>query len=98
MVSQPNQQTTLESTVVVASANPTMFACFFCLLVCLFVRNRLHSFVVEVLMSVAGRLGFKSLLSHTSDLEYNPFATLPGTWHYGVSAWTGWPSVCVVTG
>ena len=34
--------------------------------------------------------------SHTSDLEIGtPVATLPGAWHYGVSAGTGWPMVSI---
>ena len=39
-----------------------------------------------------------SLLSyHTSDLEIGtPVATLPGAWHYRVSAETGWPGVCIL--
>ena len=33
-------------------------------------------------------------LSHTSDLKIStPVATLPGAWHYRISAGTGWPSV-----
>ena len=32
--------------------------------------------------------------SHTSDLRIGtPVATLPGAWHYRVSAGTGWPGV-----
>ena len=35
--------------------------------------------------------------SHTSDLKIGtPVATLPGAWHYGVSAGTGWPGVCIL--
>ena len=36
-------------------------------------------------------------LSHTSDLKIGtPVATLPGTWHYRVSAGTGWPGVSIL--
>ena len=35
--------------------------------------------------------------SHTSELKIGtPVATLPGTWHYRVSARTGWPGVSVL--
>ena len=35
--------------------------------------------------------------SHTSDLKTGtPVATLPGTWHYKVSAGTGWPGVSIL--
>ena len=48
--------------------------------------------------------GFKSRLcqdfsglSHTSDLKIGPpVATLPGTWHYRVSAGTSWPGVSIL--
>ena len=43
------------------------------------------------------RHGDFSGLSHTSDLDIGtPVATLPGTWHYIVSAGTGWPSVSIL--
>ena len=33
----------------------------------------------------------------TSDLKVGtPVATLPGTWHCRVSAWTGWPDVSIL--
>ena len=36
-------------------------------------------------------------LSHTSDLKIGtPVDTLPGTWHYRVSAGTGWPGVSIL--
>ena len=36
-------------------------------------------------------------LSHTSDLEIGaPVATLPGVWHYRVSAGTGLPGVSIM--
>ena len=36
-------------------------------------------------------------LSHTSDLKIGtPVATLPGTWHYRVSAGTGQPGVSIL--
>ena len=49
-------------------------------------------------------LGFDSCLSwnfsrssHTSDLTIGtPVVTLPGTWRYRVSAWTGWPYVSML--
>ena len=35
--------------------------------------------------------------SHTSDLKIGtPVATLPGAWHYRVSAGTGWPGVSIL--
>ena len=35
--------------------------------------------------------------SHTSDLKIGtPVATLPGAWHYRVTAGTGWPSVSIL--
>ena len=35
--------------------------------------------------------------SHTSDLKTGtPVATLPGAWHYRVSAGTGWPGVSIL--
>ena len=35
--------------------------------------------------------------SHTSDIKNGaPVATLPGAWHYRVSAGTGWPGVSIV--
>ena len=38
-----------------------------------------------------------SRLSHTSDLNNGtPVTTLPGAWHYRVSAGTGWPSVSIL--
>ena len=40
--------------------------------------------------------GFSGM-SHTSDLKIGtPEATLPGTWHYRVIAWTGRPSVSIL--
>ena len=49
-------------------------------------------------------VGFESRLqwnfsgsSHTSDLKIGtPVATLPGAWHYRVSAGTGWPGVSIL--
>ena len=48
--------------------------------------------------------GFESRLrqdfsgsSHTSDFKIGTsVATLPGTWHYRVSAGTGWPGVSIL--
>ena len=38
-----------------------------------------------------------SALIHTCDLKIaTPVATLPGTWHYGVSTGTGWPDVSIL--
>ena len=64
---------------------------------------RLVGLVVKASASRAEDLGFKSRLrrardfvgsSHTSDFNFGtPVATLPGTWHYRVSAGTGWPGV-----
>ena len=43
------------------------------------------------------RRGDFSRLSHTGDVKIGtPVATLPGAWHYRVSAWTDWPSVSIV--
>ena len=37
------------------------------------------------------------ILSPTTDFGIDtPVATLPGAWHYRVSAWTGWPGVSVL--
>ena len=62
---------------------------------------RIVGLVVKASASGAEDLGFESRLcqdfsgsSHTSDLKTGtPVATLPGTWHYRVSAGTGQPSV-----
>ena len=38
-----------------------------------------------------------SMSSHTNDLRTGaPVATLPGTWRYRVSTWTGWPGVTIL--
>ena len=35
--------------------------------------------------------------SHTSDLKIGtPVTTLPGAWHYRISAGTGWPGVSIL--
>ena len=35
--------------------------------------------------------------SRTTDLKHgSPIASLPGTWHYSVSAGIGWPSVSIL--
>ena len=55
--------------------------------------------MVKASASTAEGPGFESRLrrdfsgsSQTSDLEIGtPVATLPGAWHYRVSAGTGWP-------
>ena len=60
--------------------------------------------VVKATASGAEDLGFESRLrrdlygsSHTSDLKIGaPVATLPGAWHYRVSAGTGWPGVSIL--
>ena len=65
-----------------------------------------HLFVLVVKASAlrAEDPGFKSHLhqdfswsSHTSDLKIaTPVATLPGAWHYRVSAGTGWSGVSIL--
>ena len=65
---------------------------------------RLFGLVVKASSSRTEDLGFKSCLrwdfsrsSHTSDLKIGtPVATLPGTWHYRVSAGTGWSGVSIL--
>ena len=60
--------------------------------------------MVKVSASGAEDLGFESHLrrdfsgsSHTSDLKVGtPVATLPGAWHYRVSAGTGRPDVSIL--
>ena len=60
--------------------------------------------MVEASASGAEDPGFESRLrrdfsglSHTSDLKIGtPVATLPGAWHYRVSAGTGRPSVSIL--
>ena len=60
--------------------------------------------VVKASASGAEDLGFESRFqrdfsesSHTSDLKIGtPVATLPGAWHYRVSAGTGPPGVSIL--
>ena len=41
-------------------------------------------------------LGFLSGSSHTSDFKIvTPVPTLPGAWHYRISAVIGWPGVSI---
>ena len=66
--------------------------------------DRLVGLVVKASASGAEDPGFKSSLrrdfsmsSHTSDLKIGiPVATLPGVWHYSVSAGTGRPGVSIL--
>ena len=66
--------------------------------------NRLTGLVVKASTSGAEDPGFKYHLrrdfsgaSHTSDLKIGtPVATLPGAWHYRVSAGTGCPSISIL--
>ena len=68
--------------------------------------DRLVGLVVKATASGAEDPGFESRLrrdfsrsSHASDLKIGtPVATLPGAWHYRVSAGTGRPGVSVLTG
>ena len=68
------------------------------------VCDRLVGLVVRESTSRAEDLGFESHLnwdfsgsSHTSDLKIGtPVASLPGTWHYRVSAGTGQPGVSIL--
>ena len=65
---------------------------------------RLAGLVVKASASGAEDSGFESRLrrdfsgsSHTSDLNIGtPVATLPGAWHYRVSAGTGRPGVSIL--
>ena len=67
-------------------------------------RNRLAGLVVKASASGAEDPRFESRLrrdfsglSHTSDLNIGtPVATLPGAWHYRVSAGTGRPGVSIL--
>ena len=65
---------------------------------------RLARLVVKASASGAEDPVFESRLqrdfsgsSHTSDFQIGtPVATLPGAWHYRVSAGTGWPGVSIL--
>ena len=67
-------------------------------------RYRLVGLIVKASNSGAEDPGFESLLrgdfsgsSHTSDFKIGtPVATLPGAWHYRVSAGTGRPGVSIL--
>ena len=67
-------------------------------------RDNLTGLVVKASASGEKGPGFKSRLrqdfsrsSHTSNLKIgSPVATLPGAWHYRVSAGTGQPSVSIL--
>ena len=67
-------------------------------------QNCLLDLAVTVSASGAEDPGFESRLrravsrlSHTSDLKLGtPVTTLPGAWHYRVSAWTGQPGVSIL--
>ena len=67
-------------------------------------EDGLVGIVVKASTSVAEGTGFESRLqwdffgsSHTSDLIIDtPVATLPGAWHYRVSAGTGRPGVSIL--
>ena len=66
--------------------------------------DRLGGLVVKASASGAEDPGFESRLrrdfsgsSHTSDLKIGtPVTTLPGAWHYRVSAGTGRPGVSIL--
>ena len=67
--------------------------------------DRLVGLVVKVPASRTVDLGFDSCFrredfsgsSHTSDFNIGtPVATLPGAWHYEVSAGTGWPGFSIL--
>ena len=72
-----------------------------CVCVCIY---RLGGLVVKASASGAEDPGFESRLrrdfsgsSHTSDLKIGtPVTTLPGAWHYRVSAGTGQPGVSIL--
>ena len=67
-------------------------------------EDRLAGLVVKASASGAKDPGFQSRLrrdfsgsSHTTDLNTGtPVATLPGAWHYRVSAGTGRPAVSIL--
>ena len=67
-------------------------------------QDRLVCLVVKASASGAEDPGFESPLrrdfsgwSHTSDFKIGtPVATLPGAWHYRVSAGTGRPGVSIM--
>ena len=69
-----------------------------------FFLDRLAGLVVKASASGAEDPGFESRLrrgfsgsSHTSDFKIgSPVATLPGAWHYRVSAGTGRPGVSIL--
>ena len=69
-----------------------------------FFLHRLAGLVVKTSAAGAEDPGFESRLrrdfsgsSHASDLNSGtPVATLPGAWHYRVSAGTGWPGVSIL--
>ena len=77
---------------------------YVCSCVCLRFLDRLGGLVVKASASRAEDPRFESRLrrdfsgsSHTSDLIIGtPVATLPGAWHYRVSAGTGRPSVSIL--
>ena len=66
--------------------------------------NRLAGLVVKASAAGAEDPGFESRFlrdfsgsSHNSDFKIGtPLATLPGAWHYSVSAGTGWPGVSIL--
>ena len=66
--------------------------------------DRLVGLVVKASASRAENPGFESCLrqdfsglSHTSDLKMGtPVVSLPGAWHYSVSAGTGRPGVSIL--
>ena len=66
--------------------------------------DRLAVLVVKASASGVEDPGFESRLrrdffgsSHISDLKIGtPVATLPGAWHFRVSARTGWPGVSIL--
>ena len=70
----------------------------------IFVIHRLIGLVVKASTLGAEDPGFESRLrrdfsgsSHTSDFNIGtPVATLPGAWHYRISAGTGRPSVSIL--
>ena len=63
------------------------------------------TFIVDLLLVRSHQSGHTSRVipvgshqsGHTSDLKMGAtVATLPGTWRYRVSAWTGWPGVSIL--
>ena len=82
-----------------------VFLCMLtCVCICTCICDCLVGWVVKVSALGVEDPGFESSWrwdfsgsSHTTDLKIGtPVATLPGAWHYRVSAGTGWPGVSIL--